>query len=156
MALSADGQSTCARELFRVARSTNANVVLYEANTGPSGTLDAAEPVRATWMMLAEDGRREELTGLERSLAYGLDVRETTTLEGALVALKAEPSRPLSIRMENGCLVAIATIRGREAVLREVFVKVGGGIFPSVRSVELVGMDLETGVELREAIPAGL
>ena len=152
LALGAEDQPACAAELFRIARSTNANVVLYEANEAPTGSLDRAEPLRPTWLMLAEDGRREELSGLEWSLAYGVDVRQADAPDAAVVALKAQPRRLVAIRRRNGCLVAIVSIGGREALLRSIFVEVGGGLFPSVRSVELAGADLETGAELRETI----
>jgi len=68
--------------LFRVARSTNANVVLYEARLRNGGTLDEDEPVHPVWVMLAEDGRREELNFLERAMAYGVDVRERIVPSG--------------------------------------------------------------------------
>jgi hypothetical protein len=144
--------SPCAPELFRVTRSTNANVVLYEIRD--RGAFDPADPVHPTWLMLAEDGHREELTGLEWSLAYGLEVRPAAAPDVALLALKAEPRRTLTLRRRNGCLVAIASIGGREAVLQVVLVEVGEGLFPEVRSVELVGVGLETGAELREVVAA--
>jgi len=149
--LGADGRSACAAELFRLERSTNANVVLYEVNAAPAGALDPAEPLRPVWLMLAEDGRREELTGLERSFAYGVELRRATA-DVAVVALKAEPRRAVSIRSHHGCFVAMVAIDGREALLRTIFVEVGGGLFPAVRSVELVGSDPETGEELRETL----
>jgi hypothetical protein len=141
----------CGAELFRLTRSTNANVVLYEAHTSVTGNLDRARPVHPVWLMLAEDGRREELTGLERSLAYGVEVRPATEPDTAVVALRAEPARPVSIRRHDGCLVAIATIGGHDARLRSIHVEVAG-FFPTVRSVELVGSDLDTGTERREIV----
>src|SRR5579871_1079208 len=57
--------------LFVIERSTNANVVHYDARLTPAGELDASRPIDAYWVMQAADGRREELTSLERSKAYG-------------------------------------------------------------------------------------
>jgi len=102
--------------------------------------------------MLAEDGRREELTGLERRLAYGVEVRAVSEPDTAVVVLRAEPQRPVAIRRRDGCLVAITPIDGREALLRTVHVVVGGGLFPAIRSIELVGTDVDTGSERREVI----
>jgi len=53
------------RELFTLGRSKNANVVKYAVRTGQNGRLNPAEPVEAYWLMLAENGRREELTWTE-------------------------------------------------------------------------------------------
>jgi len=152
MVLGSDGRAACAVELFRIARSTNANVVLYEANAVETGGLDPVEPVRASWRMLAEDGHREDLSGLERSLAYGIEVRGHGAQQGTVVALKAEPRRSISIRSVGGCFVALAMIGGRQAILRIVFVEVGGGLLPSIRSVQLIGADLETGEPARETL----
>ena len=152
LALGGDGPPQCPPELFRITRSTNANVVLYEAHEASSGTLDSAAPVRAVWLMLAEDGRREELTGLEWRLAYGVEVRRPAEPAAAVVTLRSQPRRPVAIRQREGCFVASTPIGGREARLRSIHVVVGRGLWPTVRSVELFGVDLETGEELRESV----
>ncbi len=141
----------CPVELFRVIRSKNANVVVYELQLGAVGELDPAEPVRASWLMLAEDGRREALNGLERMLAYGLEVRSTT--DGLRIALVADRSHEIAIREHAGCLRAVRLIAGRPALLRAIFVDaVEAFPLPSVRRIEISGIDLETGAAVREAI----
>jgi Domain of unknown function (DUF4833) len=52
--------------LFVIERSTNANVVYYDARVTKSGKLNAEEPVVAYWIMLAGNGRREELNPIEK------------------------------------------------------------------------------------------
>ena len=47
--------------LFIIERSTNANVVHYDARLTADGNLDPEEPVIADWILLAEDGRRKKL-----------------------------------------------------------------------------------------------
>src|SRR5258705_13664792 len=66
-----------AATLFTIARSKNANVVRYQARTRGGG-LDRSHPIDAYWLMLAEDGRREELSWAERKLAYGFSVSALT------------------------------------------------------------------------------
>jgi len=144
----------CPVELFRVARSTNANVVVYEARFAAPGVLDRRVPVHASWIMLAADGHREELNFLEQGLAYGFDA--ATGPGGRLeLRLRAQPDRPIAVRLRDGCPTAVATITDREAILTRIFVSVGGGPFPEVRSVELEGFDPDSGDEVREVIPAG-
>src|SRR4051794_4876468 len=60
-----------AQPLFVIARSKNENLVHYDACVREHGRLDPDDPVVAYWVMLAEDGRREGLSWLERRLAYG-------------------------------------------------------------------------------------
>lgn len=155
--LGSDGPAApeCAPELFRIQRSTNANVVVYEARLAAPGSLDRQEPVHASWIMLAVDGRREELNFLERGLAYGFEVREAGAPGIVELRLRAQPDRPVVVRFRDGCPAAFVTITGREALFRRIFVQVEGGPFPEVRSVELVGLDAKDGVEVREIIPSG-
>ena len=128
---------SCAEPLFVVERSTNANVVVYEARRSPDGPLDAERPVDVSWQLA--DGRREPLTVLERAWAYGIDVAPEG--EGFRLSIHALPSRLLFLATgEDGCPSVFAEIDGGPAVLRRVFVDVrGGGIFPRVLGVELEG-----------------
>ncbi len=156
--LLAMGQSSggrCPGELFRVERSTNANVVVYQANRTADGELDRLDPVRAEWIMRAEDGRREALTFLERSFAYGFDVETAAPADGIWLTLRAERSRRIRVRFRDGCPRALAVIAGREALLEFVFVDVGGpGLVAAVRGVDLHGTDVATGDPLAERVPA--
>jgi uncharacterized protein DUF4833 len=145
----------CPAELFRIARSKNANVVVYEANLVRNHELDDREPVRAVWLMEAEDGRREDLTFLEWRLAYGFDVRAVSAGDELRLTLKAQPTRPIRIGWRNGCPSALAVISGRQAILRRISVEASeGGLVPSVRSVTLSGEDARTGGMLQETIRA--
>src|SRR5216117_743105 len=83
------------RPLFSIERSTNANVVHYEARVTEDGKLDPADPVAVYWIMVAEDGRRQELNYLEKSRAYGFTVKcdpSDRSCNMALVSQKIAPS----------------------------------------------------------------
>ena len=66
LCLPALAQAAPSRELFTLARNTNANVVKYAVRIAKDGQLEASDPIEAYWRMLAENGRREELTWTER------------------------------------------------------------------------------------------
>src|SRR5512137_2130456 len=89
--------AACPAELVRIARSKNANVVVYEANRSESGSLDADDPVRASWIMLAEQGQREGLNFFERWLAYGFDVRSAAPDSGYVLRLKAKKDQAIRV-----------------------------------------------------------
>ena len=127
------------RELFTLGRSKNANVVKYAVRTGRDGQLDATDPVEAYWLMLAEDGRREELTWTERRLAYGFSISDPKQ-GGFTLHLAACSQRALRVRSSSGGYHAELEIAGQPATLRRIFVRTEGGLLiPHVRYVEISG-----------------
>ncbi len=71
-------QEACPTHLFIIARSKNANIVVYDAKRGPAGDLDPSEPVVAYWLLNGEPDKREELSRIERERATGsTSLRET-------------------------------------------------------------------------------
>jgi hypothetical protein len=130
--------------LFVIERNRNANIVLYEAGRRADGTLDTEKPVRVTWRLDAEDGRREGLNVLERIKGYGVDVESLAERDAWRVKVRALPTRPLVLRAGARCPHVMTKIGGRDAILRRVFVTATGGPLAKVSSVELSGFDLET------------
>ena len=127
-------------ELFTLGRSKNANVVKYAIRSNADGRLDAACPIEAYWLMLAENGRREELTWTERKLAYGFSVSEQTS-QGLLLHLSACTARALRVRFVEGAFRAELGIAGQRAFLQRIFVHTEEGILlPRVRFIELSGV----------------
>jgi hypothetical protein len=144
MPLAADGG--CKGPLFVIERSVNGNVVVYEAHRLPSGAVDEKRPVQVSWKL--EDGRREELTALERAFAYGVVVRSAG--DGLHFRVRALPGRELTLSAEGGCPRATTPIAGQRAVLERAFVTLGSGT--SVRAIDLEGRDAVTGDALKERI----
>jgi hypothetical protein len=142
-----------AQHLFRIERSTNANVVQYDAQLAPDGTLNAKEPIVAYWIMLAEDGRREDLGLLETKLAYGFKTWSEPAGQGVLVQLVAYPERKLRVYKANGSYRAEIVIDGHPAFLQRIYVKsVNAAIRPKVEYLELYGRDVATEANLYEKI----
>lgn len=140
--------------LFVVERSSNANVVVYEAVRAPGGVVDPKQPVAAHWRLWAKDGRREELNGIERRLAYGVDVVSAGSAGTFEIAVRALRERTIEVRTAEPCPTAWMTIGGRPARLRRVFVSLARGffLFPRVAWVELHGEEPETKAVVEERI----
>jgi hypothetical protein len=136
--------------LFVIARSLNANVVLYEAHLRADGTLDPEKPLTVTWRLDAKGGRREGLNFVERIRAYGVDVSPLAEADSWRVKVRALPTRPLVLHAGTGCPFVTAEVGGRDAILRRVFVTATGGLLPKVASVELTGIALETALPVTE------
>ena len=145
--------AACPDELLRIARSKNANVVVYEANRSGSGGLDADHPVRASWIMLAEQGQREGLNFFEKLLAYGFDVRSAAPDAGYLLRLKARKDQVIRVVEHRGCPAAMSDIGGRQGILKRIYVQAEDGqLIPPVLYVELFGTDAATGAPLYDKI----
>lgn len=128
-----------ARELFTLARNTNANILKYAVRTGKDGRLDGGAPIEAYWLMLAENGRREGLTWSERRFAYGFSIANATD-HGCVLQLTACPERELLVRAVSGGYRAETMIAKQAAVLKRIFVFAEPhALFPSVRYVEIAG-----------------
>ena len=132
--------SATARELFTLGRSTNANVIKYSVHVGKSGQLDTTTPVEAYWLMLAENGRREELTWAERQLAYGFSVSALTS-DSFKLRLTACSTRELRVHAVNGAFAAELEIARQPALLQRIFVRMEEhALMPSVHHVDVFGL----------------
>ena len=149
--------SACPHELFRIERSKNANVVVYEAKPGVDTALDPDHPVSASWILLASSGKRASLTFFEKLLAYGFEVRLGPKAQSAVLTLKALRGRTLRVvAAQDGCLAALGSINGAEVVLKRVFVTTDErGATPKVTGIELFGVDPLSGEPRSEKIVAG-
>jgi hypothetical protein len=141
------------RALFIIERNKNANVVHYDANLGPDGGLNPAEPVIAYWLLLAEDGRRKKLNWLERKKAYGVRIKPAPEFNGYTLTLAAAPWLPLSVKKVGADVRAEAAINDRPAVIEKMFIQSRERMMgPKVEYITLFGKDLETGEACSEKI----
>jgi hypothetical protein len=142
--------------LFVVERSTNANVVHYDAKIDEHGRLDPQEPVIAYWIMAAKDGRRQELNFLEKAKAYGVIVEPSQTVGCYRIVLVSEKNREIEVYREGDAVHAETTIGGHRAYLKRIYVAVRkGSLFSTPSYVELSGTDIATGETLQETIVPG-
>lgn len=132
------------RGLFRIERSTNRNVVEYDLRLSQEGLPHPTDPVSVYWILLEDGGRREGLTFFERKFAYGVDV--SAVPDGLVLHLAAVPDRAVYVRRRGQRWEAQTVIGGRLATLKKIWVEADGGLFgPSVRFVEITGVDAQTG-----------
>ena len=132
--------------LFVIERSKNANVVHYDACLTAAGTLDPKEPVKAYWVMLAEDGRREGLNMVERAKAYGFDVKADASGKHWVLTLVANRKREITVRPIEGGARAEMVIAGRPSIFEKMYINsTDGRLLPKVNYIEFFGRDLESG-----------
>lgn len=140
-------------QLFYIQRSSNINTILYDANLGSDKKLDPKNPVHTYWVRYTEGGKKQELTGIQRSLAYGLHTKpmagETNSYDGYFFAYRKR--RFVVKQNSKGEPIALFPINGKMQILEKVFVKVDeSGMMPSVIYIELWGRDVNTDKEVYE------
>lgn len=131
-------------QLFIIAHNKNANVVRYEANTGPDGKLNPAMPVKAYWLMLSEDGRKKELTSFDKK-AYGFICTYDKNKGVYKLAIKSFKKRIINIVPGNKQFEAQIAINGKQSYLKKVYIDAAHAfVVPKVRYMELFGKDVIT------------
>ena len=136
--------------LFHVERSKNANIVAYDVRLNPRGTIDTSSPIDGYWVRLAEDGRRKELSGLEKRLAYGWTAKRDGE-DALLLSLKALPDREMTVVHGKKGYEARMKIAGVPAQFVKAYVKTKeGGLLPKVLYVDFFGRRLDNGEPIVE------
>ena len=118
-----------------------------------NNAIDPVDPVHAYWIRYGEDGKKKELSSVQRNLAYGLHFGDKTSkfesYEGHFLAYR---KRKFVIELDkNKKPVALFPINGRLQILLHAYVKVEeAGMFPKVPYIELFGKDPKTGADVYE------
>ncbi len=139
--------------LFYIQRSSNANAVIYDANLLPNKNLNGKNPVHTYWIRYAEKGQKEELSTMQKTLAYGLYTDkikgQEESFEGYFLAYR---KRKFIVKIHSdGTPVALFPINGKMQILKRVFVSVDeSGFMPSVNYIELFGKDVISGRDIYE------
>lgn len=146
------GAQSAAAPMFIVERSTNGNVVHYDANLNEDGTINSRDPVTAYWTIGSADGPRDNLRFFERR-AWGVKVEAMP--EGRYVMrVVSQKQIPIEIyRQPDGTVRAETSISGSKAYLHRIYTEITGPrLFPNVEYIELFGTDVVTGFEVYEKI----
>lgn len=141
------------RHLFKIERSKNANIVQYDVQVTPDGKLYQKEPVIAYWIRLAEDGRKRELSYIQKKLSYGIRTKYDPASNSAIVEFVAAHSRTIKVYEVEGVYCGETRINGQPAFLERVFVtSIKNGLFRKTNFIELFGKNIKTGVDCYEKL----
>ena len=152
----ADGEDTYPNpnRLFHVERSKNKNLVCYDVNLTPSGTIDKDNPVKVYWINREERmGERNGLSAIQQRLAYGYKTLAQATIDNIEIALNATKDRKIKVihHPQHGYICTI-TVNNQQVRLNKVFVKTKTPNSFSVEYVELVGEIIGSGLLVSEKI----
>ena len=147
--LAAKGVTIPRDHVFIFERSTNSNYVCYDVNL-EKGQLSQKEPLKAYWVLGGET-RIENLTFLERKVAFGVKVVSTKENE-AVVHLTAYKALHIRVCKREGTWVGIVNLNGHDIVLQKMFAQMKPPINAKCEYVEIFGTDLKTGEKRKERI----
>ncbi len=143
------------RLLFFVQRTHNRNTVIYELNRLPDGTVNAKEPLHASWIRYEEGGTRKELSYVQTRV-YGLDCKK---IDADTWLLKFRQYRKREIYLtrnpKSNTYRALIRINGKMTELSNLFIMSvtnALGIPSSVRYIDISGIDPATGQAVRERV----
>jgi hypothetical protein len=137
------------KNLFRIERNKNANIVVYDVLLSPDGNINKSKPMDVYWLMNAKDGRREEISAFEKK-AYGYTITEN---DGYYVlVLKAVKERPIKVVTVKGEIKGETKIDNTKAYLSKVYVFASDDFIPKVKYITLTGTDVKTGKHVTEKI----
>lgn len=140
------------QRLFIIERTTNGSIVHYDARLDNSGHLDSREPVVAYWTIGSINGKREGLSFLERTKAYGFRVKPTAPGRYVMTVV-SQKKIEIEVYEDSGLVRAVTSIDGHRAFLQKIFANIDSGfLLPRVNYVELFGTDVASGINRYQKI----
>lgn len=137
--------------LFYIQHSQNHNTFVYEANFS-NKKLSAVEPVKIHRIAYTKGGVKEELTKMQRNLAYGIEFKKIKEnhYEFCLVSY---PDKKLHLEIaEDGKPFVRTTVNGKKMILHKMFLNMqkGASIKPKIESIDFTGTEDGTQKEIKE------
>lgn len=136
--------------LFYIQHANNHNTFVYDANFLGKSLRDD-DPIKVYRINYKKGGIEEELTNMQRKMAYGVEVIKTAinTFEFTLAAY---PAKKLILKVNNSNNPYVTVyINGKHIILRRMFLfcnKLGTG----VSSINFYGKDASTLKEVTEKL----
>jgi hypothetical protein len=138
--------------LFVIERNKNNNIIYYDANLTSAEKINKDTPIDVYYIHFATDGKRAELSLIERKLAYGYSF-EMTNNNTFQITLKAYKDRKISLFQDkNHKVYAKIKINGIDAYLKKLYVFAKPNLYTSVLYIEIYGEDIKTKSLLYEKI----
>ena len=138
------------KRLFYIQHSKNHNTYVYDANFVSSATIKDSDPIDVYQIDYKKDGTREELTTLQRNMAYGVEFKKISHNKFEFT-LAAYPGKSLYLTMHSGKPVVMLTINGKSMVLDRMFLHcnmLGTG----VSKIDFYGRDTTTHKSITETL----
>ena len=145
--------------LFYISRSSNSNVVVYTYNKLGKFDLDINSPINSYWIMREKPGNpTEELTYMEKKMAYGHDITEIfdnqniyftiSPLKDDILTIKLNPQSKFRCYYKD-------PESSHEYILKKVYVDTTESLIglPSVNFIDLILEDSDGNIIKKQRTP---
>ena len=141
-------------QLFYLQRDPNTNTYICQLNVDEKGNVDRKEPVLIYWMRYNIDGKKADLSYVQRKFAYGIQTKELGKDHFELRFVSHKQLPLYLIKDGNNKFHVYTTVNNKKMRLERIFVRIEGGSFwvPNVKYVELRGINPETNTVVAERI----
>lgn len=143
-----------AENLFYIQRSGNHNTIVYDANLTNDKRFNPKKPVSIYWIRYTNGGAKEDLTFIQRTLAYGVSVKSLgdNYYEFHFVSYAKKKFILYLDAAGNPC--AKLEVNGKQIVIRKIFISIEEksrwSLAPKIEYVEFYGSDPYSGKSLYE------
>jgi len=143
--------------MFYLQRTVDRNTVIYELNYEADGELNPKRPLKIYWIDFEDGAKISPLTFTQSKFAYGINsdlIDKTKKIYQIHLVSYEKIKFYLKPTGKNNHYEMHASIKGKPAVLKRVFITIIGGTYltPIVSYIELMGTDLITGKQVIERI----
>ncbi len=133
--------------LFYIQRNHNSNTIVYNANFDNVGNLIDHKPIDVFWIRYDEQGQRMELRTIEKMFAYGVECKKIKNKENQYkVKLVAKKDKEIILIQHDKFKATVYTmINNKLSSLNHLYIQAdNSGMWPSVKYIELFGVDTKT------------
>jgi len=143
--------------LFRINRSRDADYLVYDVQLDPDGNLDKSNPVKIYWKKQGQEIKSEPLTPIQNKFGYGIKIKDLTPemAEFQLVSYREQVFR-LS-RSSDGSFRVYTSSAGCDIEVSSLYIHFEDDSFwfPSVSGIDVSGVDLASGNNVKVNISPG-
>lgn len=141
-------------KLFKIDRSRNSDVIVYDVNLNNKEELDKSTPINIYWVKNTKKGNTEPLTGIQKKFGYGLKFISISN-NMADFQFVSYFDRVFKLRKTDNNQFKVFTISANKKVeVQRLYVQFedNSSWIPSIINIELYGIDTDNGNPVSESI----
>ena len=133
--------------LFKIERSRDPDIVMYDVNLDSKGNLDRSMPIKIYWIKKTEDNHFETLTGIQRKFSYGLSYKDISENRVVFQFASSLDRTFELIKCSDNYYRVFTDYYGKQVELKSLYVHFEDESFwfPSISKIDLFGIDSDDG-----------